>query len=325
METEDRFDQLVSHYLDDGLDPESVDELNGLLASRPDCARRFVRLSRLHASMREIEGSLLAGGGSEGKVLRMWTAPRRGRRQIISYASLATAAVALLALVFLLYTPEQLLGPTVGADGSPAVLLVAGRVDPVLTAGDLAVRDRLVALGFRVTPVKEDAATAELARGKALVVISESTRSDLIGGRLQRVPVPILNCEPHLNHTLGLSRGPGTSSDHFAKTNRFRVRILVPDHPLAGGLKDLVRVYESKGTVGWGLPADSAVRLAVCDDNADQTSIFAYESGAVVREEKLAARRVSFFLADHTQEAARMTPEGWKLFDAAVSWLASSR
>lgn len=53
----DRFDELVSNYLDEALDVEGLGELNTLLATRPDYAARFVRLSRLHAGLRELAGS----------------------------------------------------------------------------------------------------------------------------------------------------------------------------------------------------------------------------------------------------------------------------
>jgi len=52
----DRFDELVSNYLDEALDVEGMGELNSLLATRPDYAARFVRLSRLHGALRELEG-----------------------------------------------------------------------------------------------------------------------------------------------------------------------------------------------------------------------------------------------------------------------------
>lgn len=325
MANVERFDELVSRYFDDALEPGEAAELNAMLAARPECARRFVTLSRIHGSLREVQDSLVPAADSEGEVLKRWLAARPRRWVGSSVASAAMAAAALLALAFLLRPPEVLVGPTVGAQGAPEALFVVGKVDPSLAPGDLAVQDRLVRLGFRVTPVKEDVATAERARGKALVLISESTRSDLIGGRLRDVPVPILNCEPHLNYTLMLSRREGLPTEHFAKTRRFRIRILNPEHPLAAGLKDMARVYEPRGTVGWGLPAEAATLVAASDDNPEHIAIFAYEKGAEVRGERLAGRRVSFFLSDTTQDATLLTPDGWQLFDAAVRWLTSGR
>jgi len=56
MNAQERFDDLVSTYLDEALDAEGMAELNTLLATRPDYATRFVRLSRLHGGLRELEG-----------------------------------------------------------------------------------------------------------------------------------------------------------------------------------------------------------------------------------------------------------------------------
>jgi hypothetical protein len=55
MTAEERFDGLVSSYLDEALDAEGMSELNGLLATRADYAARFVKLSRLHGGLREIQ------------------------------------------------------------------------------------------------------------------------------------------------------------------------------------------------------------------------------------------------------------------------------
>jgi ferric-dicitrate binding protein FerR (iron transport regulator) len=51
-----RFRELVSFYLDEVLDPRGVAELDGLLASQPRLAERFVRLARVHAGLRELQG-----------------------------------------------------------------------------------------------------------------------------------------------------------------------------------------------------------------------------------------------------------------------------
>jgi hypothetical protein len=68
----DRFDRLVSEYLDEALDGEGVAELGTLLASRPEYAARFVRLSRLHGGLRELHRPAPAPGVSG--VARAWAA-----------------------------------------------------------------------------------------------------------------------------------------------------------------------------------------------------------------------------------------------------------
>lgn len=251
MSADPRFDDLVSAYLDDALEPCGVSELNALRRSDPGCARRFVTLTHVHASLKELRSSTVAEGEPEAQMLKRGARPRGLLRPPASLVPLGMAAAFLVLVFFLLFPHERLMGPTVGARGAPEVLLVVGRVDPRLG--------------------------------------------------------------------LALSRHPGSPSDHFGKAYRFRIRIVSLLHPLAGGLTDLVRVYDSHGTVGWGFPADSAARIAVCDDNTGQTAIFAYEKSTEVRGERPAGRRVGFFLSDRTQDALRLTADGWKAFDAAAT------
>jgi anti-sigma factor RsiW len=55
MSAAGRFDELVSSWLDETLDPEGIAELDALLVAKPDYARRFVRIGRLHAGLRELQ------------------------------------------------------------------------------------------------------------------------------------------------------------------------------------------------------------------------------------------------------------------------------
>jgi anti-sigma factor RsiW len=100
MTAKDRFDALVSGYLDDAIDAEGAAELSALLASRPDCARRFARLSRLHGCLRELQAGTLPAGASEEQALEAWLAPLRARRRL-RFAWLIAVAATLLALFLL--------------------------------------------------------------------------------------------------------------------------------------------------------------------------------------------------------------------------------
>ena len=87
MTAQERFDGLVSNYFDEALDPEGMGELNSLLVSRPDYALRFVKLSRVHAALRERAGPPV---------------PRASRRGTLVVAVVAAAAAILLGLLFFL-------------------------------------------------------------------------------------------------------------------------------------------------------------------------------------------------------------------------------
>lgn len=300
----ERFDELVSNYLDEALDPEGMAELNSLLATRPDYAVRFVRLSRLHGGLREIEGP--------GAVAT------RPPRRILLVASGAAAAAALLVLSFIAIRPPA--RPVPGG-----VLLVVGKVDPLLP-GDQAVKERLEGRGHAVTPVLEAQADPALAKGRALVLISESTLSSEVGSRFTKLAVPLLNCEPNLNGSLRLSARPPVPRQSYSKHPQQRVRIVDSSHPLAAGLTGSVAVYgKGDSWMGWGEPDTSAVRIATLDGPDREACLFGYEAGSRVREETLPARRVFFFMPNPTQEATRMSAEGWRLFDAAVDWCLAGR
>lgn len=307
MTARERFDDLASRYLDDALEPAELDEFGARLASDPTWARRFVALARLHATLRHLHAAGLAG---------------RARARRISPASLGLAAALLLVLVLLLRPAPLAGGPSPAVPGGAEVLFVVGRPELDLTPGDRLVRDRLARLGFRVRVATEDRISEARPASARLVVVSESVRSDLVGADLASVPVPILNCEPNLSPALGLAGRPGAAGDHFAKTYRFRVRIVAPDHPLAAGLRGRVRIYERPGTVGWAPPAASAAVVAVSDDAPEQATIFACEAAARDPAGSPPARRAAFFLSDREHEATFLTPEGWTLFEAAVRWLA---
>ena len=312
------FDDLVSLWLDDALPAERASELSRLLAERPELASRFVRLGRIHGGLRELETMELEAAAS-----CPLPAPAP-RPSLLSYIPVGIAAAILLSIVAVLLLPEPVQGPTVGRAGDPEVLFVVGRAD-ALAPGDRAMRDRLVGLGFRVTPVKDSSAELSHAEGRALVVISESTVAAELGGKLGEARAPILNCEPNLNRGLRLTTRGAGPGEVFLRGRQRRIRIADPSHPLAAGLSGAVDVYFGReGFVSWGTPDESLARVVARTEGREtpEPALFAYEAGRAAHGPDLPARRLSFFVPANTSEADRLTPEGWALFDAAVRWLA---
>jgi hypothetical protein len=311
------FEDLASLYLDGALPPDRAAEFDRALAEQPGLAARFVRLSRVHGGLRELE-SMGAGADHALPVRR-----RRPRPTMLPYAPLAVAAAVLLGLVLLLVLPEATHGPTVGRDGDPEAVLVVGRADD-LRPGDRALRDRLVRLGFRVTPIKDSAVGLETTRGRSLLVLSESTISTEVGSRLADAPVPILNCEPNLNESLRMTTRSARAGEVFLRDKQRAIRIADPAHPIAAGLSGTVAVYSGReGFVTWGVPDEASARIvARCATREGEPSLFAYEAGRGAGGAPLPARRVSFFASANTDEADRLTDEGWALFEASVRWLA---
>ena len=127
MTTPPTFDDLVSLYFEDALDAGGLEELNVLLATRPDLAARFVHLGRIHGALRELE----AGSGAREVV------PVR-RRAWLAWAIPGMAAAAFLALVGLLARPSARLEGATGPvtfDGSALETSAGGAATLVLSDG----------------------------------------------------------------------------------------------------------------------------------------------------------------------------------------------
>jgi hypothetical protein len=310
----EEFDDLASLYLDDALPAERLADFNRALAERPELAARFVRLGRVHGGLRELQ-AIEAAGALRHAV--------RSRRAWLAFVPLGFAAALAIGLAAYLSLPEVTHGPAEGREGDPEAVLVVGRADD-LRPGDRALLDRLVKLGFRATPIKDSVVDLETVRGRALVVFSESTVSTEVGDRLAGAPLPMLNCEPNLNPGLRLATRSVGPDEVFLRDKQREIRIVDAAHPLAGGLSGRVAVYSGReGFVTWGVPDEATARIvARCATREAEPAIFAYEAGKGAAGAELPARRVSFFVSSNTDEAARLTDEGWALFDAAVRWLA---
>ena len=311
----DDFDDLASLYFDDALPVERREEFNRALAARKDLAARFVGLGRIHGGLRELEMKPAAKASKA-----------KGRRRAPAFLHPALAAGILLAILSYVSLPEVTHGPAVGRDGDPEAVLIVGRADD-LKPGDRALRDRLVQLGFRVTPIKDSVVDLGTLQGRALAVFSESTVSTEVGSRVVFARLPLLNCEPNLNPGLKLTTRSAVPPEVFLRDKQREIRIVDPSHPVAAGFRGSVPVYSGReGFVTWGVPDESTARIvARCATPEGEATLFAYEAGKGAGGANLPARRVSFFVSSNTEEAARLTDEGWGLFDASVRWLTAPK
>jgi len=90
-------------------------------------------------------------------------------------------------------------------------------------------------------------------------------------------------------------------------------------HPLAAGLSGSIQVTNASVDLTWGVPNENAQIVATANGDTSKATIFAYETGAKMNKELIAAaRRVAFFLYDAS--ATNVTEDGWKLFKAAIKW-----
>jgi len=135
------------------------------------------------------------------------------------------------------------------------------------------------------------------------------------------LPVPIMVSRDCKTTAIGL--GMMLNTQEYITGLPVKVNIVNGDHPLAAGLKGIVPVLETRCRLvrGSNLGPD-AIKIARAPDDAtpaapDSWAIFAYDKGGMMPGGvKAPAKRIGFFW--HRPSA--VTPEGRKLFEAAVDW-----
>jgi hypothetical protein len=199
----------------------------------------------------------------------------------------------------------------------PYALLVARLTagSTSLSTADAAVRSRLEDGGYVPVVKAARSTTAADALGKAVVVVSSTVGNDAVGTRLRGSIAPIVTWDTRLFGDLGLT-GPAAGTDH-GQAQQSRIGI-VSAHPLAAGLSGLVTVTTARTALTWGKPTAGAVVVARLPSNTSRIVIFGYEKGTQMIGLSAPGRRVGLFLGDTA--AARLTADGWALFEAAVRW-----
>jgi hypothetical protein len=156
-------------------------------------------------------------------------------------------------------------------------------------------------------------AKAAMLMTKGLVIVGPNTRacSNGVDTAIKNLPIPVMISKDCTSWSgLGNMMNTGNTENSINITNG--------DHPLAAGLKGKVRVFTDsvcRLVRGAGLGPD-AIKIAAFD--ATSWNIFAYEKGGTMAGGfKAPAKRVGFYW--HRPSGA--TPEGKKLFEAAITWL----
>src|SRR5205814_3611801 len=124
----------------------------------------------------------------------------------------------------------------------------------------------------------------------------------------------------------GLRLTGTTSAVDFGSSALYSQLVLnasITGHPMLAGLTGSPTVTSSPDSFTWGVPvAGSTLLASLLSPDTSKAAIFNYEQGASLYSQPtpLSApeRRVGFFLGAST--ATLLTAEGWKLFDAAVTW-----
>ncbi|PYJ79382.1 MAG: hypothetical protein DME22_25530, partial [Verrucomicrobia bacterium] len=205
----------------------------------------------------------------------------------------------------------------------PKVLFVAAN-PAVLNPSDAAAKARLESvLGFEVVAVGDTASQTSDANRKALIVISSTVGSGNVNTKFRDVAVPILNWEAALEDDLLAAPLAGVTV-----ANQTQIEIANATHPLAAGFPaGPLTILNPAQSVSYTDPNANAIIIARLADPTVGNSpvIFVFPKGTDMEPDpttgapfKAPEKRVGFFLNNDT--FANLTPEGLKLFDAAVQW-----
>jgi hypothetical protein len=216
------------------------------------------------------------------------------------------------------------------APGSKRAVLLMGVEDAeapsMPTKTDQPLATRLEELGFAVDVVPLDDRTGTLPaalRQAQVVVLSPTLLAGELSDDLVELPVPMVALETSAYSRLGLT-GPVWKRDLGNNDQRLKtIEIDKPEHPLAAGLSGTPTVLGRTNLLRWAAPGDEAIIIAHYPNGpAHHSSVFAYERGSDMPGGRAAARRVALFLGNG-RVIRSLTADGWRLFDAAVTWSAA--
>jgi hypothetical protein len=155
---------------------------------------------------------------------------------------------------------------------------------------------------------------------KALIIVGPN--SSMFGANhpdpgLKTIPVPLMVSKDGNTTEIGLGAVKATDPPNDNKITMIKI-----DHPLAAGLPmgslTVLTTPNAQRIITYGGVGPDAIKIATGPDSAATYAIIGYEKGGDMGGGvKAPARRVGFFW--HRPAAA--TPEGKKLFAAAVDWL----
>jgi hypothetical protein len=213
-----------------------------------------------------------------------------------------------------------------------SALLVVGAAS-TLVAGDSAVQTRLVNSGYAVTIVHDSNLASITTVTATVVLISRSVSAATVGTKFRDVDRPVLVWEPILFDDMGFAEGTattdGAATGNLGYTNQtpgFTTLDISPGAgELAAGLSGTVAVLNAADPeVNYAVTNAQALGVATLPGQPTKWSIFAYETGAQLYGDGgvARARRVGFFFSQAAP--TNLTDNGWKLFDAAITWLTKS-
>ncbi len=180
----------------------------------------------------------------------------------------------------------------------------------------------LKSLGFNVTTCDE-LGDVKLAKGKDLVVISESVNAYEVANKYTLLTIPVIVWENDIYDDMHMT-GKRLRVDYGTLSpGGTALQLYNAPHPLSAGLTaGKHEILRSAAPINWGRPGLGATIIATVPDQPEKVTIFAYEKGATMEYDYTApARRLAFFANRNYFD--NLTPDGLALFDAAFLWAVS--
>lgn len=184
------------------------------------------------------------------------------------------------------------------------------------SAGDPLIEKQLEKLGFEVASVVSSQAVAPAFNDEkmALIIISSTAKTDVLGYQLLDCPLPVIVLDVDMFRFMKLSEVTDDSNSMEVELD-----ITGPGHPLAANLIGPVRLCDTKTSIPYGRPVDKAIVIASLLEDPQCAVIFAYESGEeMIDGVRAPARRVGMAFKDEIIAAG--TTHLWALFERAVRW-----
>jgi hypothetical protein len=196
-------------------------------------------------------------------------------------------------------------------------VLVVQQNGPSMSA-DMKVRDHLAARGFEVR-IADQSTEPSTTRGASLVVIAASVAAKDVKPGWRTLPVPLVTWENDLLDDLAMT-GKRHDTDFGEEEKERYIWIVNAPQAMAAGLPaGVANVYVRQAPMSWGKPGPGSTTIATIYGQPEKAAIFGYEQGATMDYEALApARRVMLFLGN--DGFANLSPQGLRLFDAAIDW-----
>jgi subtilisin family serine protease len=186
-----------------------------------------------------------------------------------------------------------------------------------LDNSDVVLKNRLESIGYIVTLIMDEDATASSATGHDVVLISDSVGSGYVNSKFRNVTVPVVVLENYIYDDM-LMTGNKSKTDFDDLSGQTQIAITDSTHPLAAGLSGNQTVYTSSRSVAWGVPSTSAFRVGSVSGDSSRFTIFGYDQGASMVGMTAPARRVGFFFSDSS--ASAINNQSGQLFEAAITW-----